>query len=365
MADNSALLSSKTLGSICLIATHNSGAYNLSNKIINIDSYGPPFTTLYNSLDDVAFATGQPLNHLVGLFTAGIRASSECTTKDIYSQLMDGNRALDLRVFIFENDIYIAHALQGPSLVNVLTQIWKFLQGTNGEIVFITMGHPYGFNQTYIDRLAFLLEPFLISRIAITPASYPGDLLSYTYAQLVTNRSSRAIFVIDNSINPDANSFFSTSLYSPPNGGSNKLYGFYTNSNDIAVVINNQTANYARSREILAPAAIYMTLTPTYNDVVSIINTIVADLRPLMKSLALAIFRRALMTENIDDLNLTYTSLYDIYVQQNMIARRANIVANIQPRIPSSTKNSIFLIYTDFYENNKDMIDFAISFSTK
>jgi hypothetical protein len=226
----------------------------------------------------------------------------------------------------------------------------------------MTLGHPYGFNQTYINRLASLHNPFLLDGTAITPAAYPGDLLNYTYEQLVTNRSSRVIIVLDDTINPNVNSFFSSSVYSPPDGGSNKLYGFYTNTDDITVVINNQTANYVHAREIPTPAAIYITLTPTDADTANtIIDTIVADLSPLTKPLALAIFETALTIQNMSDPYVTYVSLYDIYVRQGMIARRASIVQGIQP---VTTAYSIFLIYTDFYENCKDIIDLAIQYST-
>ncbi|CAF1403228.1 unnamed protein product [Adineta ricciae] len=364
MADNALLLSSKTLGSICLAATHNSAAYNLSNKVINTEAHESSFATFYSNLNNIVNATGRSSDQLVRLFTDGIRAGSECITKSIYSQLTDGNRALDLRLSVFENDIYTAHVLQGPSLSDVLAQVWKFLYATNGEIVFMTLGHPYGFNRTYIDRLALLLDLFVTSGLAITPAAYPNDLLSYTYEQLVSKGRSRVIIVIDDTINPDFKSFFSTSLYSPPDGGSHKLYGSYTNTNNINTVIDHQTANYAHARKISAPAAMYMTLTPTYNDMISIIvSTVVADFHPLMRPLVLAGLRAILASENINDIDLTLTSLSDIYLRQNMIARRTNILTIIQSTSLFLTKNSIFLIYTDFYENNRDIVDLAISYS--
>jgi hypothetical protein len=363
MADHASLLSPKPLRNISLVATHDSGTYNLSNNLVNIDSYGPPFTTLYNCLDEVAIAIGQPLAHLVGLFVAGIRATGQCTTKNISSQLIDGNRGLDLRLSVFENDIYLTHVLQGPALSDVLTQVSQFLHATSGEIVFMTLGHPYGFNQTYINRLAALLNPFLLDGTAITPAKYSGDLLNYTYGQLFTNHSSRVIIVVNNTINPDMNSFFSTSDYSPPDGGSDELYGFYTNIDDITIVIDNQTANYDHALDISAPAAIIMTLTPTDTDTASIIvNTIVAQLTPATRPIALAIFRAALAAENMNGPYNTYVSLYNIYVHEGMIARRTSIVKDIQPI--SATPN-IFLIYTDFYENNKTIIDLGILYSTK
>ncbi len=363
MADNALLLSPKPLRNICLVATHDSGTYNLSNNVVNIDSYGPPFTTIYNCLDAVASVTGQPLDHLIGLFVDGVRAASQCTTKDIYSQLTGGNRALDLRLSVFMNDIYIAHTLQGPALSDVLAQVSQFLNETCGEIVFMTLGHSYGFNQTYIDRLASLLNPFLLDGTAITPAMYPGYLLNYTYGQLVTSCSSRIIIVVNDTINPNINSFFSASNYSPPDGGSNKLYGFYTNSDSITVVINNQTANYAYARAIPAPAATYMTLTPTGADTASIIvDTIVADINRRTRLLVLAIFRAALKFENLNYSYASFVSLYNIYVQQGMIARRAGIVQGIQP---VTTTSNIFLIYTDFYEYNTTIIDLAIQYSTE
>ncbi|CAF0713290.1 unnamed protein product [Adineta steineri] len=361
MTDHASLISHKTLGDISLVATHGSGAYNLSNNFINLDSYGPPFTTLYNCLGDIASTIGQPLGHIVKLFANGVQAVNECTTKDIYSQLIDGSRALDLRLNVFENDIYIAHVLQGPSLSNVLAQVLKFLRGTTGELVYMTLGHSYGFNQKYINILALLLNPFLRDGFAITPVAYPGNLLRYTYAELVNSGRSRIVIVIDDTINPDVNSFFSSSIYSPPDGGSNTLYGFYTNTDTIEVVISNQTANYVHAEAIPAPAAIYMTLTPTNAIAASIIvNNIIADFDPIMKILVLNIFKIALAVDNMDNLQLSYMSLYDIYVQQNMIARRKSIIEDIQS---ARTTSNMFLIYTDFYESNKDMIDLAIQYS--
>ncbi|CAF3749214.1 unnamed protein product [Adineta steineri] len=266
MADNAALLSQKELGNISLVATHDSGTYNLTNTLINLDSYGPPFTTLYNALDTIANWTGEPLSDLIGLFADGVRAASKCTTKDIYSQLCDGNRGLDLRLSVYNGNIYMAHVLQGPSLSTVLADVMQFLNETTGEVVYITAGHPYGFNQTYINLLASLLNPFVQGGFAITPAAYPGNLLTYTYGQLVNNGRSRVIIVLDDTINPNNNSYFSASTYSPPDGGSNKLCGFYTDSDNITVVITNQTANYIHCGTIPAPAAIYMTLTPSTGD---------------------------------------------------------------------------------------------------
>ncbi|CAF4192967.1 unnamed protein product, partial [Adineta steineri] len=74
MTDHASLISHKTLGDISLVATHGSGAYNLSNNLINLDSYGPPFTTLYNCLGDIASVIGQPLGHIVKLFANGVQA---------------------------------------------------------------------------------------------------------------------------------------------------------------------------------------------------------------------------------------------------------------------------------------------------
>ena len=362
MADHALSLSPKRLGNICLVATHDSGTYNLSNNLVNIDSYGPPFTTIYNCLDVVASMTGEPLGNLVGLFADGVRAASQCTTKNIYSQLIDGNRALDLRLSVFKNDIYITHVEQGPALSDVLANVSRFLRATNGEIVFITLGHPYGFNQTYINRLASLLNPFL-DGTAITPAAYPGNLLNYTYKQLITNGSSRVIIVIDDSINPNNKSFFSASIYSPPDGGSNTLYGFYTNTDNITVVIKNQTINYEHARAIPAPAATYMTLTPTdFDTAIIIVNTIVGNLNSPMNQTALDIFQFFLALQNIIGPPVNYTSLYDIYVQQGMIARRTDIVSAIQP-VTNTSK--IFVIYTDFYEKNTSIIDLCIRYSTQ
>ncbi|CAF1334131.1 unnamed protein product [Adineta ricciae] len=278
-----------------------------------------------------------------------IRIGSECTTKTVYSQLIDGNRALDLRLNLFENDIYIAQVLQGLSLSDVLLQAWNCLQKTNDEIIFMTLRYPCGFNQTYIDRLALLLDAFIISRILITLIEYSRDLLNHTYAKLITNNISRIIIVTDDTINPDVNSFFSASNYSPPDGCSQTLYGFYTNTNDINVVIKMQTANYIYAQEILAPSSIYMTLTPAYNDMISIIiNNILVNLHPLTKSVFLSILRTLLLSENINNFNLTYTSLYNIYIQQNVISRRHSIVRNIQSIPSSSTNDNMFLLYTDF-----------------
>jgi hypothetical protein len=362
MGDNAPSLSPKALGTICLLATHDSGTYNLTNTIINVDSYGPPLTTLYNSLDTIAIMTGTPLDYLVGLFADGVRAASKCTAKDIYSQLCDGNRGLDMRLSVYNGNIYLAHALQGPSLSDVLVQVLQFLQETTGELVYMTLGHPYGFNQTYIDLFASLLDPFIQDGFAITPDAYPGNLLTYTYGQLVNSNRSRVVIVIDDTINPNNNSYFSASTYSPPDGGSNKLCATYTDSDNITVVIINQTANYIYCGTIPAPTSVSMTLTPSTADTAGIIiNTIVAGIiNPFLKAIALHIFTTALGLGSVNNLQLSYTSIYDIYVQQDMFARRTSIVEGIHN---ITTNSSIFLLYNDYYESNTSIIDFGIHIS--
>ncbi|CAF3900721.1 unnamed protein product [Adineta steineri] len=329
MTDHASLISHKTLGDISLVATHGSGAYNLSNNFINLDSYGPPFTTLYNCLGDIASMIGRPLGHIVKLFANGVQAVNECTTKDIYSQLIDGNRALDLRLSVFENDIYIAHMLQGPSLSNVLAQVLKFLHGTTGELVYMTLGHPYGFNQKYINLLALLLNPFLRDGFAITPVAYPENLLRYTYAELINSGRSCIVIVIDDTINPDVNSFFSSSIYSPPDGGSNTLYGFYTNTDAIEVVISNQTANYIHAGAIPAPAAIYMTLTPT--------NIVAAN---LANELIYEIF------ENLNTYQI-YQSFFHLNIRFQNLCKHANL--SIQVGMSSASKTTFQRYYDDFF----------------
>ncbi|CAF1248473.1 unnamed protein product [Adineta steineri] len=336
MADNAPLLSQKTLGNISLVATHDSGTYNLTNTLINLDSYGPPLTTLYNALDTIANWTGEPLSDLIGLFADGVRAASKCTTKDIYSQLCDGNRGLDLRLSVYNGNIYMAHVLQGPSLSIVLAEVMQFLNETTGEVVYITAGHPYGFNQTYIDLLDSLLNPFVKGGFAITPAAYPGNLLTYTYGQLVNNSRSRVIIVLDDTINPNNNSYFSASTYSPPDGGSNTLCGFYTDSDNITVVITNQTANYIHCGTIPAPAAIYMTLTPSTGDTADLANELILE-----------------VFDNLDTYQI-YESFFHLNIRFQNLCTHANL--STQVGMSSVSKTTFQRYYDDLIAPNKHRI---------
>src|ERR1700755_2315330 len=174
---------SKTLGQLCLPASHDSGAYDLSDTLTPDPS--PELAKILNELQSIANTIDSipgigdyipdPLAWITNAAIPAIRGLSTTTSRRVSDQLNDGIRCLDLRVYCDSSDpsnpkFYTYHGLRGTPMTDILSDIKSFLTGTSGEIVYVTMGHFCGFmeNSQYYDAFAQLVK---------------NELGSYAYAQ--------------------------------------------------------------------------------------------------------------------------------------------------------------------------------------
>jgi hypothetical protein len=144
-------IQSKTLSQLKIPGSHNSGSYGLTRKLSQIKYDNIKF--LWDLSADSAPTNGQsPFNTdklYVGriLFDYIIDTTlriSIMQNRTIRQQLDDGIRFFDLRVY-YETDesFYIQHALRGPELNDILSQVRHFLDvhSTSGELIFLLISH--------------------------------------------------------------------------------------------------------------------------------------------------------------------------------------------------------------------------------
>lgn len=125
MADAWYHVGDKTLYEITVPSSHDAGTYSLdrdSLTITEITSGLDPFLNLFNDLDIVQdIVYGSSVTHEV----------------DIYTQLVEGNRSLDIR---FKRDpktdeLSIFHGIFGTDPDDIFNQIARFLDETTNEVV--------------------------------------------------------------------------------------------------------------------------------------------------------------------------------------------------------------------------------------
>lgn len=118
MRDSSEAIKKIPLKNLALPGTHDSGTYELyTNEIYNVDDF-----------TGIAPGIAGPI----------IRAMAVTQDADVYTQLMEGNRYIDLR---FAKDqlgrIRIVHTVFGNEAINILNQIGRFLDEHPREVVIV------------------------------------------------------------------------------------------------------------------------------------------------------------------------------------------------------------------------------------
>jgi hypothetical protein len=288
MTDTKAIHQS-LLQKICLPSSHDSGTYAL--KDLMSAQYGSWVQQLVNLLEKVAGALNAIpwLNKLINpaawVTTAAIPAVkglATATTRTVAQQLTDGIRCLDLRMTYFSGDkqFYTYHGLLGSKITDVLADIKAFLQSTNGEIVYITMGHWAGFgsNQNLYDQFSTLVSNEL-GAWAYVP-QFNGTVITnnpfgQTYTQIINQggtAKSRVILVNGQSTLP----VFWPLAYSPPDNGPNEgnpaygtvIAGYYTDTTTLNTMLQTQKQ---QQQSASLPFALYMTLTPQGSDYAEVV----------------------------------------------------------------------------------------------
>jgi len=117
------LLQSRLISELVLPGTHNSAAYRLSSEIQPCYCFRQVFCILAK----------------LEKFAGYLRSWSYCQSLNIWMQLSNGVRYLDLRVTWNRETWHIHHALLGVRLEEVLSDISKFLEIHSQEIVLMSI----------------------------------------------------------------------------------------------------------------------------------------------------------------------------------------------------------------------------------
>ena len=146
MRDSLHLIGHKSLFNLVLPGTHDSAAYEFS------DDYMPG-----SQKKSVQFW----INLTDGLIKNLIKNIEITQTLDVYHQLKRGARYLDIRAGWFKKKWYTYHCHVGPTLKKVLTDVAKFLNKYECEIVIVEISHFRNHTPDSIEKLKFLIQKHL------------------------------------------------------------------------------------------------------------------------------------------------------------------------------------------------------------
>ena len=372
----------KPLKQICLPTSHDTATYELTDRLTIPPT--PETKAILELLDRVEAELSRipaiqsvmnPATWLKNEALPTIKDLSMTTHQSILEQLEEGIRGFDLRIYYNrdEDEYYSYHGLVGIKMTEILGEIRQFLNSTQGEIVYITMGHYQGFDRSRYPEFANLvktaLQDYAYWRETDANGQIQNHLFDRTYRQIITqdgDAKSRVILV--NAQSDDR--VFWPGEYSPPESGPNNevLYGYYTHTTDKDEMLKTQREQLDIAREKGLPFALYMTLTPSVSDVLKrIVLTLTSALdryadslmsNPSKIPLAIALKAVAAGLNNAGN-KFPWFSLKDLSEIAN-----EDLISIILDRFVDSTadENEISLLYLDFYETT-EAVSLAIALS--
>jgi len=376
----------KRLREVCLPATHDAGAYWLSDELS--PSPNPTLQAVLNTLSSVADKInaipliGEVIPNPAAWVTEhaipAIRAISTTTRRTVLQQLVSGIRCLDLRLYYDGNDYHVIHGLKGTHLKSVLEDIACFLEVSGREVVYVTLGHFTGFGTRQYDEFAELLRQTLgkyAYRRETQGSRITNNPFDQTLEQIVTQGStppSSRVILVYNDLDGywlDDPIFWPT-YYSPPNNGptdTKAIYGFYTDTTDPSEMVTTQRANQQQARQYNLPFALYMTLTPGTSDtVLRVVTSLATAIRnvgtaasvvPYTAPIGVALIAVAAGLA-VTNSTLPWLSLRDLTQRVN-----ANLSQTVQSNFADYAVN---LLYLDFFEDTApSVVDLAIQLSSR
>lgn len=392
MTQNSQLHSRK-LRDICLPATHDSGTFALT-AVMDDDGWKGPLDELLDVLNEIAEKIKDiplighlldDLDPLTWILTNAvvptIHAVSTSTRRSVLQQLWDGIRGFDFRVYYHEDDFYVGHGgVIGPKLKDIFADIAGFLTTTEGEIVYMTMGHWTHFDENIHTKFANLVQKSLGAYACNRQTAWgASDVFDRTYQQIVAEDGrpqSRVILVYD--LGPNDISYGITNrdifwpiTYSPPSSGIGEtapyklpgIYGFYTATTDKDEMLRAQKEQYQTARANNFPFALYTTLTP------STFDTILRVIVSLKESfILLSIFPTSWLVSGVLDILGITSEMIDADLPWRTLEE---LTQRVSPDLDAlvnnnfvdkSGDNAISLLYLDYYENTK-VVELAIKLS--
>ncbi|MDY6940739.1 MAG: hypothetical protein SWY16_24155 [Cyanobacteriota bacterium] len=374
---------SKPLKQICLPTSHDTVTYELTDRLTIPPT--PGAKAILELLDRVKSqlaripAIQSVMNPAIWLkkeVLPTIKDLSVATHKTTKEQLEEGIRGFDWRIYYNreEDEYYSYHGLVGVKMTDVLGELREFLNSTQGEIVYITMGHYQGFDRDrYLDFANFIktaLQDYAYIRETDDKGQIQNHPFDRTYGQIIAqdgSAKSRVILVNAKSDDP----VFWPGDYSPPDSGPDNevLYGYYTHTTDKEEMLKTQREQLDLAREKGLPFALYMTLTPSFADVLDrILVTLASALDRFANSLMsdpskipIAIALKAVIAGlKSADNKFSWFSLKDL----SDIANEDFVATVLERFIDTPDENEISLLYLDFYETT-EAVALAIALSNK
>jgi hypothetical protein len=204
------------------------------NTLKEISMPGSHNAAMYDPTDD-----GNPL------FPSGDRDQN----LNVYEQLGQGVRFFDLRPKWTKGDIYIYHGnTVGPLLTSVLSDVQRFMNEGNRELVILTLTHYDGFDndtqyqlladkiQSYLGRWTFKRPPNDARRLADIPISEylasTGCVLPVSSGDYFYNHRTAGIYV------------YRTADSADPAKGDLVVYDSYSDSDSYDYMKNDQIAKF-------------------------------------------------------------------------------------------------------------------------
>jgi hypothetical protein len=364
---------------VCLPATHDSGTWKFSEYLVKSRD-----TNAYRKyvLEAQAIAREVGSVPLVGkkmeaavqkilhdVVWSTIDGLSSTTRRTVATQLAEGIRCLDLRVFYNARTgkLHTWHGAQGPELEGILDDVRAFLASTSSELVYITMGHFQGFDHPHawdafrglvtskLGGYAYLREDDASGAVANNPFEATLRLVLSQGGAL----RSRAILVGTSEKLKDA--IFFPAGYSPPDNDESGtvIAGFYTETTDRREMLDTQAAQFRQAGGL--PFALYLTLTPSASDDTKIFThnagrALQGYLQGVPFVPALDILAQKLVA--------AWTRPWTTLLQLSAIANadmENTLTGTFQPT--QAVPNAITFIYTDFYYTTP-VVDLAIAYST-
>lgn len=370
-------LHSRILKEICLPASHDSGAYSLTDTMTE-----EPSAELKETLEkvkEVADAIdkipgiGKLINVPEWIFDAvitPIKNVSTATSRTILEQLEDGIRCFDLRVYHDgkTKQFYTYHGLIGVDVAGIMADFKQFLAENHGEILYITMGHWLGFkNASDYEAFNQLVLNEIGDHAYIRDSERDNNPFNATYSEIIGQggaAKSRVILVNGSSQDPR----FWPTTYSPPDNSAHGtvISGYYTDTSDLQTMLTTQKRQFANGQGKL-PFALYLTLTPQKEQILHIVT---GELSAAVAKLGINAFvlGHPVIATALESIaaglaiyksTLPWTSLRGLSeeVGDSLLQELSD---NFQPF--TCIKNQIAMIYADFYEDTS-LVEAAILYS--
>ncbi len=212
-------IQNKTLGQIKLAGTHDSATYGLTTTLSQVEYDDISFLWALSNQSAPADGTwpipskptpAQPIYLGDALYqfvmADGVKAISQTQDRTTLQQLQDGIRSFDLRVYYDTRDgqFYTQHALRGPALTTILSDVKTFIEANSNaaELIFLAISHNNLADHTdKISQLTGLIKGIIPQQNIYwqpTPqgqSQFDFQSLNNTKLSAITNGSTKVMFL--------------------------------------------------------------------------------------------------------------------------------------------------------------------------